>query len=258
MTVATEVEPTSIWALYESVAPGDWLQQGDLIRFKEEDRPAYYGVVVTADCDLGNRKHSRLVTLVPLLSIEEIICKCLAYDAFENYKDALHQYCKRQLSIDDVPLTPAFLGKVKALVREGNISDEVVETAAKAITHEDWVICVPKLRAMFTAAGISWPKALDRFAKQIDSRGDILRLLAPPLTPDRVSVVWLRAMWQARVSDIAIRTSEAQERSGIRVARLNSPFRYRLTQMLGQVFADIGLPDVPAAVLTRDIQEFVR
>jgi hypothetical protein len=78
-----ESESEGVWILYESVNSGDVLRQGDLIKFARQDKPPSYGIVVTADCDLDNRKHSRLVTLVPLLSAEQIVCQCLAFDAFE-------------------------------------------------------------------------------------------------------------------------------------------------------------------------------
>lgn len=247
-----------IWDLYEAVGSEDVLRQGDLIKFSNEELPPFYGIVVTADCDLDNKKHSRLVTLVPLLSVQEIICRCLALDTFEVQKDALQQYCRRQLGIEDPPNTAVFLGKLKALIREGGIEDATVEAAARAVTHSDLIVSIPVLRTMLCAAGISWPKTVERFAKQIESRGDILRLVQPPLIEERISVVWLRAMWQERVSDIALRTSEAFGRTGLRVAQLGSPFRYRLTQMLGQVFADIGLPNVPSGALDTELEEFIR
>ena len=56
-------------------------------------------------------------------------------------------------------------------------------------------------------------------------------------------IAWLRHIWQVPLSDIAIKTSEVSSRSGERIARLDSPYRYRLTQLMAQVFSDIGLPD---------------
>jgi hypothetical protein len=159
-----ESESEGVWILYESVNSGDVLRQGDLIKFARQDKPPSYGIVVTADCDLDNRKHSRLVTLVPLLSAEQIVCQCLAFDAFESQKDALQQYCRTQLGIEDQPNTAAFLGKVKSLVRDGSISDPVVDAAARAVAHEELSVSVPVLRAVLAGAGISWPKSLDRFA----------------------------------------------------------------------------------------------
>lgn len=247
-----------IWDLYEAVDSGDVLRQGDLIKFSGGKLPPSYGIVVTADCDLDNKKHSRLVTLVPLLSVQEIVCKCLAFDVFEAQKEALQQYCRTQLGIEEPPGTAVFLGKLKAFVREGGLQNATVEAAARAVTHADLVVSIPVLRSILCAAGISWPKTVERFGKQIESRGDILRLVQPPLIEERVSVAWLRAMWQERVSDIALRTSEAPGRTGLRVAQLGSPFRYRLTQMLGQVFADIGLPNVPSSALGIELEEFTK
>lgn len=247
-------EKDAVWRVYEVVGPGDVLQQGDLIKFSESEKSSFYGIVVTADCDLDNRKHSRLVTLVPLLTVEGIICSCLAYDAFEHHRDILQQFCRKSMGIEEVPADPKFTGKVKALLREGGIEDKSTEIAAKAIAHEELRLSVADVKLALEAAGVSWSKTLERFRKQIDSRGDLLRLTKPPLTEQNVTVAWFRSMWQEQVSSIAVRTSEASSRKGVRVAQLNSPFRYRLTQMLGQVFADIGLPELSVNSINNDFK----
>lgn len=41
-----------------------------------------------------------------------------------------------------------------------------------------------------------------------------------------------------------MRNSEALGSMGQRIARLMSPYRYRVTQVMGQVFTDIGTPNI--------------
>jgi hypothetical protein len=247
-------ESDAVWREYIHVGAADSLQQGDLIKFSPNSMPSYYGIVVTADCDLDKRKHSRLVTLVPLLSVDDIVCSCLAFDAIENHAEAIQQFCRRSLNIEDPPSSASFMGKLKSLLRGGLVENETVQIAVKALAHEELKFSVSDLKLVLEASGVSWVKALDRFRKQIESRGDLLRLTNPPLTNDKVSIAWLRSIWQERISSIAIRTSEQEGRDGIRVAQLNSPFRYRLTQMLSQVFSDIGLPDIPDESINCDFK----
>ncbi|NOT88856.1 MAG: hypothetical protein HOP03_11815 [Lysobacter sp.] len=244
-----------VWNMYTGVAPSDILQQGDLIKFSKEGVIDRYGIVVTADCDLDKRKHSRLVTLVPLLSVEDVICQCLSFDAFEHYSSKLKDFCRISLGIDVSPTDGQFLPKVRLRLMANDIADENAKLAAKIIVHAPFEMTVSRLRSILDAAGVDWPKVIDRLRNQIKTRGDLLLLSRPPLTMTDAQIAWLRPMWQEQVSSIALRTSESASRTGLRVAQLNSPFRYRLTQMLGQVFSDIGLPNFSVSsvedVLTR-------
>jgi hypothetical protein len=144
---------------------------------------------------------------------------------------------------------------VKAYLLQG-ISERSVQVAARAISHESIDLTIADIRLVIESVDVSWPKTLTKFEQQIGSRGDLLRLVKPPLTSDIVCIAWLRAMWQEQVSEIALRTSEVGSRKGVRVAQLNSPYRYRLTQMLGQVFADIGLPDLSNTPIADDFRGF--
>lgn len=88
------------------------------------------------------------------------------------------------------------------------------------------------------------PKSNDGFVSQIIDRGDILHLPDANKLGIDGNLAWVRHIWQIKLECIAIRTSEARDRPAERVARLESPYRYRLTQKLGQVFSDIGLPNL--------------
>lgn len=87
---------------------------------------------------------------------------------------------------------------------------------------------------------------------KIRSRGDLLILPDAHQLGISGGIAWIRNIWQVPLVDIAIRTSEVGIRPGERIARLDSPYRYRLTQLMAQVFSDIGLPDT-----TDRIDQFV-
>ena len=62
--------------------------------------------------------------------------------------------------------------------------------------------------------------------------------------PDRSGgfIVYLRRVAELSPEAIAIRPLERNARLATRISRLRPPFRYRLTQQLAAMFADIGLP----------------
>jgi hypothetical protein len=231
------------WDVYERTSSKEKLNQGDLIRFDGGDSGVTWGVVVTADCDLENRKHSRLVTLVPLLSVQQIIVKCLAFDFVEYKIETMAQKCRVSFGIDAQPTDPAFQSSMKATLMEEKVVNDKDRLLAKLVCGEDVEVSVVTFKEVVEHAGLSWSACVKRFESQIASRGDMLVLQEPPFDNNGEFIAWLRGIWQEQVANIAVAMSQSSGRRGVRVAQLKSPYRYRLTQMLGQVFSDIGLPD---------------
>lgn len=246
-------ESNESWQIYGRATPQDNLNQGDLIKFDEGNGKSLWGIVVTADCDLENRKHSRLVTLVPLLSVQQLICRCLAFDFVEYKIEAMSQKCRASFGIEVEPSDPAFRSQLKAGLLEGADKNETDIMLARLVCGEDVQVSVKGFKAAVEHAGLGWPACVKRLEEQIKSRGDMLVLEEPPYSKGKEFVAWLRGIWQEQISNIAVATSQAEGRRGVRVAQLRSPHRYRLTQMLGQVFADIGLPDRPKTVIDPSI-----
>lgn len=245
-----------VWKVYQRVEKDATLQQGDLVKFNSEDRVYDFGVVVTADCDLDKRKHSRLVTLVPLMTVDAVICKCLALDYFELQVEALKGICKRQYKIDELTTDASFLGKLKSKLVEPTVASPEIDAAARAVLHMEQKMDMATVRGIVQLLGHDWSKQVEKFKNQMESRGDILILTVPSLISTKESVVWMRGLWQQPVSQIALRTSEEGSKNSIRVAQLGSPYRYRLTQMLGQVFSDIGLPNIPKEGYQKEFEGF--
>lgn len=62
------------WELDKEIKENAVLKQGDLIKIHDGDDPLRKAaIVVTADCDLINKKHARLITLVPAVSVKDIL-----------------------------------------------------------------------------------------------------------------------------------------------------------------------------------------
>lgn len=240
------------WILDEFVAPGATLTQGDLIKFDgAEDPLRTAGIVVTADCDLEQKKHARLVTLIPVVSVTILMENYLLLEDCEKKRDQIESYALRSFEIDRSQEPDARRAILRDKVAAANIDkDHPSLIAAKFATDQLDSIRVPEYKALMEAINNNIKKA-DALNQQILGRGDLLILPSLKKLGLEDDIAWVRHIWQVPLGSIAIRTSELKSRPGERIARLDSPFRYRLTQLMAQVFSDIGLPNIPYSIEER-------
>lgn len=243
------------WVLDSYIAPCACLAQGDLIRFENESDPLKKtGIVVTADCDLEKKKHAKLVTLIPMVPVSVLMENYLLPEDCEKKRSQIESYAFKSFGIDSAQELEA----KKALLREKLAStasglNEQAVIAAKFTIDQLEIVSIVDYKKLMGALGINLKKSND-LNKQISSRGDLLILPSPSELGVEGSIAWVRHIWQVQLGSIAIRTSELKQRPGERIARLDSPYRYRLTQIMAQVFSDIGLPDI-SQCFEQSIQE---
>lgn len=234
------------WLLDDAVGPNAKLRQGDLIVFEgAESNLRKAGIIVTADCDLEQRKHARLVTLVPIVDARTILEQYLLYEDCERKRDQIELYLFKAYSIDVRQDRATKLTILRAAYATSDLNgDDSIKVAADFVFGTSDSIAVDGYVKLMRDIG-GGPKARSALRDQIRKRGDLLML--PSIRKLGVSghIAWLRHIWQVGLDDIALRTSEVGARPGERLGRLDSPFRYRLTQLMAQVFSDIGLPDIP-------------
>lgn len=237
------------WILDDYIAPDARLRQGDFIRFDGEDNPLRkFGIVVTADCDLEQRKHARSLTLVPVLCAASVLEYYLIPEDCEKKRSMIERYVFSELFIEKNQEN-----EIKIAILRDMSSEKIAELGDAVKLGVDFAldklssISISRYKDLMKKIN-SGPKNLDAFKQQMRNRGDLFVL---PNTNDfglKAGVAWMRHIWQVPISDIAIRTSEMGDKPGERMARLDSPYRYRLTQLMAQVFSDIGLPDMPDMV----------
>lgn len=233
------------WILDEFVAPDAHLKQGDLIKFDKEESPLKRaGIVVTADCDLEKKKHAKLVTLVSVIPVQIIMEHYLLLEDCEKKKPQIESYAYKSFDIDlgqDSELKKTLL--MRALESPPADCDGASIVAARITLDQIDSIAVQQYKALMNViqTGIKKVSALEQ---QVSSRGDLLLLPDPSELGVTGNIAWVRHIWQVPLTAIALRTSEVSFRQGERIARLDSPYRYRLTQLMAQVFSDIGLPDI--------------
>lgn len=239
-------EPLAGWEVEDRVSPTSQLRQGDLIAFQSSDSLQKFGLVVTADCDLTQRKHARLVTLVPVVELIDIVECYLLPEMCERSRPSIEGYLTKKFALQSSLQLPEGREELRARAVEsgGDPSLRGACLAAKLLLQEVERLTIADYRLIMEAVGLKVGKLDDRLSQQVRGKGDLLML--PQLTNLGISadIAWVRHIWQVPLRQIVFRTSEVREGVGQRVARLASPFRYRLTQLMAQVFSDIGLPDI--------------
>lgn len=246
------------------------LSQGDVIVWEEsQDFQSKAAVVVTADCDLAKGKHWGRITVVPMVPVahymEEVyLPKQLALQGPDLYKMfAKEVHRELQATEEDPPSDDALesLLSLEALPASLNASD------------------LPKLHALLRHArgltkSMTSAEALDNSLRLLNPNvkalsasrirtfldkppGDCMVLPHLPGLDPGLTVAFLRAMREVRDQDIATKTSEMAKNRAKRIGRLVPVLRYRLTQMLAQVFSDIGLPDEYEVKLKNERVKFV-
>lgn len=234
------------WLLDDAVGPDANLRQGDLIVFDGSENPLRkVGIIVTADCDLEQRKHARLVTLVPVVDAQTVLERYLLFEDCERKRDLIEAYLFKTYSIDARQERATKLTLLRQVCEQSDEGRKNARSlAADFVLGASDVISIKAYVELMRDIG-SGPKGKDAFRNQIRSRGDLLILPSIKKLGVAGHIAWLRHIWQVSLSDIALRTSEVGDRPAERLGRLDSPFRYRLTQLMAQVFSDIGLPNIP-------------
>lgn len=230
------------WTLDNAVGPDPHLMQGDLVVFREsKESLKSAGIVVTADCDLKNRKHAHLVTLVPIVSVKATMEHYLLLEACEDQRKNILNYVGRNFGIDVED--DHFVVEAQLLDLANKLAEETPEKiAVDFILRRQELLSVKDYSKLITALG-GKAKAASSFEDKLRKKGDIIVLPSASALGVEGEIAWVRRIWQVPIKDIAMKTSEISRCPGERVARLNSPYRYRLTQVMSQVFSDIGLPD---------------
>lgn len=250
------------------------LRQGDVFRWlaASDDPWQQYGLVVTADCDIAHVKHNNLLSYVPILHATDylrsfMLPKQLRRNTEIIWNDLFTFLRQAQKKLEAFP-EPITEEAASAWVRRAT-ADEIIdelriserrEVARLRQLHElyrkcagssdatfaEQVACLIAVRARTVK---SETKAREKVWEELRSQagklpGDAFFLNALHSTLMTGYVAYLRLVRELYQPHVAIRPRdlETQNVSVRRISRLRSPYLYRLTQQLADVFAAIGLP----------------
>lgn len=243
--ILTDTDTSNFWHLGTHVEPRPTLQQGDLIRFSEcKNSLCKIGIVVTADCDLENKKHANLVTLVPILSARSLLENYIYIEECEGRRNDITAHVCKVLDLDSNLNSVILEGILDARSKDqgASLSDEINLAISFCLNKVEKLSSSEYSSLMRLTGGAA--KSGKSLSQKIATKGDLLPLPSAKHLGINENIAWVRHIWQTPMRSIAMRTSETANRPAERIARLASPFRYRLTQKMAQVFSDIGLPTV--------------
>jgi hypothetical protein len=267
---------SEVFAECTSVPDGTALRQGDVFVFRDSDENheiwQQFGIVVTADCDLANNKHHGILSYVPVLPLRDYLARVtvprLASDqrarSLQRMSDAIKQ-AEDSRGVADGLSTRAI--EEFATMRDG---------AQELIAHLDQVSSDQRDRISEAIAEVAACDRLSALSSYADMFSALVKIYKP--TRRKTAEELLAADLRNRLSNLPgdaffIGTLDDSRRGGYvaylrlvrelrnhqvcttyfkrygrgilaeRISRLEAPYLYRLTQLLAEVFASIGLPE---------------
>ena len=268
----------SEWELRDLSEP---LRQGDVLVWSEnpaQDPWKKLGIVVTADCDLAQSKHRGVLSYCPVLTLNDFLALHWAVDDLEKQRLRYLEATIGRLSTTLTALDPkrqpitdqeVLSGWVSRRGAVGILQDVGAEGTAHEKSLSEVLLCLEGICRARESADIkqqlraladarlrlkSSPndselldeqrRVWDNYKQRIVGKlpGDLFFLsqLGPMHTTGYV--VYLRRVIEIDEGEIAVTADQAPRRAIKRLSRIAAPFRYRITQKLAAVFADIGLP----------------
>lgn len=251
------------------------LRQGDVFEWVEgyKDRPwKIYGVVVTADCDLANYKTRGILSFVPILTDAEYFWMTWRIDkmgpAIERFATESAARVSKQIKKrypDHKGITSDGLkawldrAQVAGVIAEIGLSDkgQIKEFEERLNKLQSGLTLmqsdIPNYEMLRDVLPIKNSKAspnnfdslTEEFRNSVTSLpGDTFFFSKLPGSNAGGHFAMLRHISQCPISAVAI-NREQLEFDGAearRIARMGAPYLYAMTQGLGRVFTDIGLP----------------
>lgn len=250
------------------------IQQGDVFAWENPAGQPYgrYGVIITADCDLALRKHRGVLSYLPILDMGEYTLKMWAPKTFSAPLETALNTLVIRINKQRAKLKPE-IGEFSnealfSWIDRSGIS-AVIETIG--ITDrglikqfEDMMEHLRKLQILVDGASADMELLKSCYMREYlksssDFHGALIKDVKKDISGLPGDIFFLSHIEKSEASGyfVLLRyvsqcTTETVGRSMIdmrngaqarRIARIRAPYLYALTQQLGRVFSDIGLPD---------------
>jgi hypothetical protein len=253
------------------------IRQGDVFEWLGKARSDPWtnlGIVVTADCDIVHEKHRGILSYVPLLDLRDYLALFHLPAKVERAAVPIREQLVKAIRILQAERFPEFpepISDSAALrwVREATIEGVVDELSVPAGKDRDRLVAVGADHAM-AEHGLSTgtfdvllnalvhlrvrqaggkEQVLSKIWQEIETLvaglpGDAFYIGSLGPERGRGYVAYLRLVREIEQGRIAVRQTDLRD-SGVcakRIAALKSPYVYRLTQQVADVFAAVGLP----------------
>jgi hypothetical protein len=251
------------------------LRQGDIFSWLIPSKNPWqqYGVVVTADCDIAKEKHHEILSYVPILFAtdylrlfylpkqlrrslriikDELLARIRSAQAkTPEFTEPISEgtaitwvlRSPPEEIVDDLAITD---GRERLRFHELCTLYRDTESAAAAGTFAEQLSAALLLRGRASKNHESArDKLWDEILGHVQSLpGDTLFLNTVGINNTDGYIAYLRLVREIHQSEIAIRQTDLRDSAvkARRISRLRSPYVYRLTQLLSDIFSSIGLP----------------
>ncbi|MGI5092769.1 hypothetical protein [Treponema socranskii] len=228
------------------------LRQGDILLFPTKRKSEKYGIVVTGDCDIAQKKCRKIISYCTITTAKYYISTEVMYDAFISKEiSKLEEFVlKNVCSLLKAEKSETFLSTLltlesnylKGLLKDKNLIKkiEMLKSIKDKFEYsmED-LINIYKMNNNSVNKDEVIKIIKSKFLSKLNSLpGDKYHISEIPNQNDDYGyIVHLRYINTISQDDIE------KQNNLYRIGHLEAPYLYKLTQKLGAIFSDIGEPE---------------
>nr|WP_288851627.1 hypothetical protein [uncultured Acidovorax sp.] len=258
-------------AFFTQIEDTEEVRQGDIIRkLNPKTGEATLGIVITADCDIAQRKASERYTWLEIVPMAAYIEGPWAEEQMrklsEKRSKAICEYLNGQIRKQQQGLAPLTHESLVKWLRSKTAEEILARVTGKVPTAEDkplrdlqgFALTVSadktesafrRLKAAWALFGIEEKNQQDSVRSAFKDGGGFQDYFVLPELPRQTGigfVVMLRSMWTIMAPDLYLTEQDARihDRPDAfhRLGRLNDGIRFSITQKLAFLFSRIGMP----------------
>ena len=258
-------------AFFTQIEDTEEVRQGDIIRkLNPKTGEATLGIVITADCDIAQRKASERYTWLEIVPMAAYIEGPWAEEQMrklsEKRSKAICEYLNGQIRKQQQGLAPLTHESLVKWLRSKTAEEILARVTGRVPTAEDkplrdlqgFALTVSadktesafrRLKAAWALFGIEEKNQQDSVRSAFKDGGGFQDYFVLPELPRQTGigfVVMLRSMWTIMAPDLYLTEQDARihDRPDAfhRLGRLNDGIRFSITQKLAFLFSRIGMP----------------
>lgn len=225
--------------------PDDVICQGTIIKFCNENQQEYkYGIIVTGDCDIAQEKHGIYLSYCCIMPLEYYIkkfyiqkkCKNKLSKIIGQIKENVFEILNRKL--DDRAMEHVFSlsrNELDELLKNNGVVEKIIDI--QNYMHEG-DFSLEEYKKMCSPKNKDFEKDIRNFPGDKFFIGNI----PDPEINTEGFVVDFRRIKEIKRDEIS-KKYFGDIPNCFAIANLNSPYKQKMSQALGAMFSDLGLPE---------------
>jgi hypothetical protein len=237
------------------------LHQGDIFEFLNKNSLwENYGIVITTDCDIAWGKNSDVYSYCPIINLKEYfyqiyLPKQIEYDKIlGKAKGIIDKHNGNNNKGVDINIISQWIKDrgIEGALEDINIKTDDMKNAVSFLYNFDEKICIMQMflnyRNILDSKGKN-NKEIEKLKSNFKNHivhlpGDLFYINYIHGVNEMGYIVNLRRIGIFNRENISISNYDNGEKVYLkRIAKMVSPFNYRITQRVAQMFSDIGLPE---------------